>query len=207
MNTTQIRSSTPKRPVLTVAIIFLLFFGPLVAAWILYESGKTIGEGTTNHGQLIQPPRNLYDLNLTDTDGIALQQPFHRHWVLLYVTPNTCNQDCQKDLYYMRQIWIAVNKNSYRVQRAILTFVGNTSDVHLSQLLQTDFKGTQHVIADKQQFAKVMAGLPSTDLALNSGYLYLVDPLGNIMMAYAPGTNPSGILKDLEKLLRISQIG
>lgn len=199
--------TTPKRPVLTVGIIFLLFFVPLLAAWILYDSGKTIGEGTTNHGQLIQPPRNLYDLNLMDTNGGPLQQPFHRHWLLLYISPTTCGQGCEKNLYYMRQIWKATNKNAYRVQRAILTFAGNPSDAKLNQLLAGDYRGTVHVIADKQQFTQVMAGLPSTDLALNGGYLYLVDPLGNIMMAYAPDVNPSGIFKDLEKLLKISQIG
>ena len=36
---------------------------------------------------------------------------------------------------------------------------------------------------------------------------FLVDPLGNLMMYYDPGVQASGVMKDLQKLLKISQIG
>jgi cytochrome oxidase Cu insertion factor (SCO1/SenC/PrrC family) len=35
--------------------------------------------------------------------------------------------------------------------------------------------------------------------------IYLIDPYGNLMMQYKKGTNPSGIIKDLERLIRISK--
>jgi hypothetical protein len=34
-----------------------------------------------------------------------------------------------------------------------------------------------------------------------------MDPLGNLMMKYAPGFDPYKVRNDLSKLLRISQIG
>jgi hypothetical protein len=35
----------------------------------------------------------------------------------------------------------------------------------------------------------------------------VVDPLGNLMMSYDAAKNPRGLLEDLKKLLRLSQIG
>lgn len=37
--------------------------------------------------------------------------------------------------------------------------------------------------------------------------IYLVDPLGNLFMYYQSSTNPMDILKDLKKVLKVSQIG
>jgi len=39
----------------------------------------------------------------------------------------------------------------------------------------------------------------------NNESIYLIDPYGNLMMQYKKGTNPSGIIKDLERLIRISK--
>jgi hypothetical protein len=37
--------------------------------------------------------------------------------------------------------------------------------------------------------------------------LFIVDPLGNLMMSYDARQNPKGLLEDLQKLLRLSHIG
>ena len=37
--------------------------------------------------------------------------------------------------------------------------------------------------------------------------LFVVDPLGNLMMSYDARGNPHGLLVDLKKLLRLSHIG
>jgi hypothetical protein len=39
------------------------------------------------------------------------------------------------------------------------------------------------------------------------GQIFLVDPLGNLMMQYAPGTEMADIRKDLGHLLKLSGIG
>jgi hypothetical protein len=45
--------------------------------------------------------------------------------------------------------------------------------------------------------------LPSPD----SHRIYLVDPLGNVMMFYPAGAPAKGMLEDMKRLLRLSQIG
>jgi hypothetical protein len=37
--------------------------------------------------------------------------------------------------------------------------------------------------------------------------IYLIDPLGNLMMSYAPDAKPKGMLEDMKRLLRLSHIG
>ena len=37
--------------------------------------------------------------------------------------------------------------------------------------------------------------------------LFVVDPLGNLMMSYDARQNSRGLLEDLQKLLRLSHIG
>ena len=38
-------------------------------------------------------------------------------------------------------------------------------------------------------------------------YIYLVDPLGNLMMRYPRDPDPAKLVKDLQRLLRYSRIG
>lgn len=40
-----------------------------------------------------------------------------------------------------------------------------------------------------------------------AGRIYIVDPLGNLMMSYAADAKPKGLLEDLKKLLKLSHIG
>ena len=42
---------------------------------------------------------------------------------------------------------------------------------------------------------------------VQDGMLFLIDPLGNLMMQYEPGFNTYKVKEDLMHLLRISQIG
>jgi hypothetical protein len=40
-----------------------------------------------------------------------------------------------------------------------------------------------------------------------SGRVYLIDPIGNLVLSYAPDADPTGMRKDLARLLRLSQVG
>jgi hypothetical protein len=58
--------------------------------------------------------------------------------------------------------------------------------------------------------AQVLLGLlPSFDgvAPLAAQRVYLIDPLGNLMMSFAPGSKPKGMLTDLKRLLGLSHVG
>ena len=53
----------------------------------------------------------------------------------------------------------------------------------------------------------LLALLPARSDAVNSHRIYLIDPLGNAMMFYAPAVKSKGMLEDLKRLLSLSSIG
>lgn len=181
----------------TIIGLIALFLVPFILAYLTYSKGLFLSGHTVNQGQLILPPIDITKLTLKDEMGHPIsKQLFLGRWSLLYVTPQ-CDERCVKNLYYMRQIRQATGKNRERVQRVLLTLSDQPITKQLKQLLQKEYAGTEHVIATKN-FKK---------LALHQSSLYLVDPHGNVMMFYYTDTQPKQILKDLQRLLRVSQIG
>ena len=55
--------------------------------------------------------------------------------------------------------------------------------------------------------AAVAAWLPVDAGGNNSDYLYLIDPLGHLMMRFPKDADPSKVKKDLGNLLMASAIG
>ena len=186
--------------------IFVIFASPVIAAVILYSSGYFV-PATVNAGQLISPPQSLMHLKLQDDKGKTVQwRSFVGKWYLLYLNPNDCDQLCAGNLYKMRQIRLALGKNIGHVDRMVVTFIDTKTPV-LKKLLTHGFQGTLHLQSDKSSIAQLLDPLSSKEIAMTQGNLYLVDPLGNLIMSYAPTQDPSGILKDLKRLLSVSQIG
>jgi hypothetical protein len=50
-------------------------------------------------------------------------------------------------------------------------------------------------------------GPDNASAGANAEHIYLIDPLGNLMMSYAPDAKPKGMLEDMKRLLRLSHIG
>lgn len=198
-----------KKPVLTLLGLFIIFLGPIFGAYYYYyyaNSGHDLGK-TTNKGVLIQPPLKLSALALQDSSGHTINsQELLGKWLIVYLEPGACDQNCGKNLYYMRQIRTATGKDQDRVHRIIVTF-NNEPNEQLTQLLTLEYAGTTHLVANSQQFAQFIKNLPNATLALKQGSIYLVDPLGNMIMEYGATAKPMGILQDLNRLLRASQIG
>ena len=184
-----------KKNTYTLTFLLLLFIVPLGLAFWMYSSGKTPFQHTTNRGQLIQPVLNTAPLHL------GLEPDY---WWLVYVSPNTCDPSCEKILYNIRQIHTATGKDSDRVKRAILTFTDTAMNQHVADSLKTDFAGTVSVTLSRSLFTQFLNKQPGTQEAIERGGIYLIDPMGNIMMFYALSTPPMDIFKDLTHLLKIS---
>jgi cytochrome oxidase Cu insertion factor (SCO1/SenC/PrrC family) len=197
------RKFSPKT--IKLSAILLTFLIPFALAGWYYRHPQALALGGVNHGTLLQPTLNLASLQLSTLNGQPFtEQQIHGHWWLIYVTPDSCDKTCQTHLYDLHQIRTATGKDRTRVARALISF---STDTSIDRLLQAAQDDTQHLLANKQQFQQALQALPSTTLALQQGYLYLVDPLGNLVLGYPPHTKPEDLLKDLQRLLRISQIG
>ncbi len=193
---------SPKKVRRVFFYLLLLFMVPLLlASWMAFKH-TPLSTHMTNHGQLLQPPLDIAQLSLAGGEPIK-----KGYWLLLYVNPAVCDQRCEKALYDIRQICTATGKDRDRVQRGILTFVDAPTDLPLQKMLSTEFKGTHHFVTAKKSFQQFVKNNLSEKEVLETGGIYIVDPLGNTMMFYTLSAEPMGIFKDLTQLLKLSHIG
>ncbi|MBV8300403.1 MAG: hypothetical protein JOY68_00590, partial [Candidatus Dormibacteraeota bacterium] len=181
----------------TLATLAALFVLPLALAFFTYY-GTGWRPGThLNHGELIIPARPLPQVDLPRAAAAAA---FRGHWSLVYVGAGDCPSDCRQALQVMRQTRLALNNDMARVERVFLVtavcceraFPGHEEmDLHV---LDGSGPGAAPLLA---QFTA--AGREHT--------LFIVDPLGNLLMSYDARGGPRGLLQDLKKLLTLSHIG
>lgn len=187
-------------------MLMLLFVLPVVLATLLYLTGwrpSSIG----HHGELIQPARQVEGLSLQTLDG----QPAHfselrGKWLMVHFGPSSCPEECLKNIHTMRQIHAAQAKEIGRVQRVFIA-----TDMGAAEKLKAklaDYPEMRVWTGEKQALAQVLQsfGVDAEQAAEQQG-VYLVDPLGNLIMRYPPGTDPGGMLKDLTRLLKYSWVG
>ena len=127
--------------------------------------------------------------------------------MLVYFSPVKCERLCKNNLYNIRQVTTAMGKNRNRVNRLIITYRADSEDKSLRKILAKQFQGTAYAWVERQNLKDFLAKLPNKSLALKQGYLYLVDPNGNVILAYQPSADPKGLFEDLKHLLKVSQIG
>ncbi len=172
-------------------LLFALFFAPVVAAIFMNSSwwdGRI--EATKNRGILVQPVVSLSALSFTASDASpwTFAQSDGR-WVLFIIENDSgCDDACNQGLDKAQQMHRALGDHRENLQRVRFTFGAETvnSDDWLS-------------IVDDSNALQVMISNPLI------GELYLVDPLGNLMMRYPANKTARDILKDLERLLKYSK--
>jgi cytochrome oxidase Cu insertion factor (SCO1/SenC/PrrC family) len=184
----------------------VLFFAPIGLSFYLYYGHSGLEPGRrVNFGELVQPPRPLPAVALTLTDGRTTGSDVFMHkWTLLYVGPGNCDARCRTALYDTRQVRLALDRDMDRVQRL---FVAATPCCD-EGFLRATHPDLITVRADAAA-APLLADLPTPDSipADTAGRVYVIDPLGNLMMYYRPDAKPKGMLEDLKRLLRLSHIG
>jgi cytochrome oxidase Cu insertion factor (SCO1/SenC/PrrC family) len=188
--------------------VALMFFGPLALSFYLYYGKYWHPGGHVNAGELIDPARPLPALTLplaapAASGAVQTNPQFLKHkWTFLYVQHGRCDDECLKTLYDTRQVRLALDHEMDRVQRV---FIGDSDCCDLQELLAAhpDLIAIRSSVADEP----LLALLPRGSAALNSHRVYVIDPLGNLMMFYDAGDKPKGMLEDMKRLLRLSSIG
>lgn len=202
------RSPGQWRGRLMLLLLASLFFGPLLLAsvWYGHADRWPLPKQRANHGQLISPPQPLAGLQLHDLHGRPLaEDAWQGRWLLVYPGLPTCDAACEDLLYQTRQVRTALGKDMERVRRIYLLASIPPDPARLEALRGLHPDLLLAVLASPETVAQ----FPETDAAaLWSGQqLYVVDPLGNLMMRYDATQEPKDILADLKRLLRLSHIG
>jgi cytochrome oxidase Cu insertion factor (SCO1/SenC/PrrC family) len=182
--------------VLLLAVFVVGIFGASLLVYFDWHPSKT-----KNHGELITPARDVPDFVLQDSKGNPFtKNQLARKWSVIYVAMNTCEAPCQQTLYNIRQARLAQAANVDKVQYLYLQ-----ADITPEPALIQDHPDMIVVKGAPNERNKLLAVLtqdPATSVAA-SKQVYLVDPLGRVMMKYADDFEPKGLVKDLELLLKL----
>lgn len=187
-----------RRQLLLVASIF---FVPLAAAAFLYFYSGWRPPVGVQHGLLIDPPRPLPEIAFTLPDGGTTATDVLRgRWFLVLPVAGACDERCLSTLADLRQLRLALDKDAPRVQRVLL-HDGRCCDAG-SPATEPDLLMLGAAGPTGGAFRALFP--PAADGSIG---IYIVDPHGNLMMSYPATGVARGLLKDLERLLRLSSIG
>ena len=186
-----------RRRLLAVASIFIV---PLAAAALLYFS---VGwrPAVNAQGTLIEPPRPLDVAGITRPNGRpAPAEAFFGRWSLVHPIRAACDERTLAILDELARVRLALDKDAARVQR-VLAHGGDCETIE-SPARAADLLVLAAPGAAGKAFLRQFP--PAVDGAAG---IYIVDPQGNLMMSYPATGSARGLLKDLERLLRLSSIG
>ncbi len=169
-------------------LLFAVAVVSLVGAYGLFVVVREDGVwATTNRGQFVQPPMTAQGVALVDGEGQGFS--LDEVWWLWVVEPGACKQPCQHAIKQLRQLHLLLNKDSVRVRRAFLT-----------SRIQLPLNGRW--LAQYPQLVRLTGSLGS----LSRG-VYIVDPIGNLVLWYPLIDAGSPVLDDIKRLLKVSRIG
>jgi hypothetical protein len=181
------RISAQQRKLLWVVAAFVI---PIILAKLALQQ-EWIPKGVTNKGELITQPMTLASVGLTE-------QSLAKHWLLLIVAPDDCDNHCSELLHTANNTYIALGEDVKRVKPIVLS--------------KQDFVFDTAIFTSK---AWLQLKLPNdSSLSANQPQVYIVDTLGNFVMRYSVPTDEQSlpqfgkaILSDFKKLLKYSRIG
>ncbi|HSY07353.1 MAG TPA: hypothetical protein VK820_02300 [Steroidobacteraceae bacterium] len=178
----------------TVALLAALFLIPLLAAFGMYYGAGWRPAQRTNHGELILPVRELPRASAYGA------KTFTHLWSLVYVGAGACDDSCARALYVMRQTHLGLNNTMQRVQRVWIA----TGEAPARESLVRDYPGLVVVQVAGREGEELVRQFPADERA---HAIFIVDPLGNLMMRFDSRANPQGLREDLTKLLKLSHVG
>jgi cytochrome oxidase Cu insertion factor (SCO1/SenC/PrrC family) len=180
-----------------LALLALVCFGPVVAAYLLFYYGDLNSlPRARNEERLLMSPA----VPLPPVDGVAGNDAWGPKWSLVYARTATCDDVCRGHLVRLQQVHHALGRDLGRVQRVYLG-----PDGAAFRGLDASLRAAPIDIPSGEALVEVLAAAgapPAPD-----GRVYVVDPHGNLVLSYPPDAEQEGLLDDLERLLDLSRIG
>jgi hypothetical protein len=179
------KKNTPSR--FALPALMLIFIVPALMSWLLFRYHDNFQFKTTNLGTLVRPAVVENDL--------AIATPADQKWQIVYA-PRVCDDAASKKMFVLHQLHTALGKDQDRVSMTLLLNGNCEMPAH-------DFRKLKFT---PEQIWHLENVLSNTSLA-TADQIYLLDPLGNLFMYYSGDVNPMHVLKDIKKVLEVSQIG
>jgi len=193
------KEETPQRSTTTLWILLAISVLPFVAAYAYYNFGSF--NKFSNNGEILRQVIDVQSLQLKNKDGQKIaREDLTKKWRMILIVKNDCDKNCQLSLYNMRQLNVALGKHYDRFRHMLIHT--ETMDTDFANLVETQYKDTLHSYSSTAILNEAFK-----DAEIFSNSIYIMDPIGNIMMRFDLNMDPKLILKDLNRLLKVSQIG
>lgn len=184
----------PRRGRRQLLLVVGLFIAPVLLAAALSLSGWR-PEGTRQSGTLLEPPRDFKSVVATHADGSTTfwNRP-EGHWYLLWPIPADCGQPCVDMADTLERVRLRMSRHAPRLE---IYVIGEPDEALRAKLAESPI-----VVVDLEPnpLPAAVAPLGAQQAGLPLA-LHLVDPNGYWIMDYAAGTDPSGLRKDLDRLI------
>ncbi len=185
-----------RKILLMLAVIFVLPF--TVAATLHLLNLKPSGH---SYGNLVQPPKVIKFPTLHDAKGKEFKsEQWLKKWSVVTVDTAGCAEKCQAEVHLLKQVNTSLNKDAHRVQRVLIM----PTEINLETVknLQKQYPDLLILVGADAETVKF-----SSEFNITNGHIYLIDPLGNLMMSYPKNLDPKGLRSDLTRLLKNSWAG
>jgi len=180
-------------------LVLLVCASPVVASYFMYYVVRP--EGRRNFGELINPQRPLPPLATQTLEGkTGKLTALKDQWLLLSVAGGACDTRCEQNLYFQRQLRESLGREKERLDRVWLV----DDDMPVRPALLPALAAATVLRVQPGDLAQWLEPSPGKRL---QDHLYLVDPLGNLMMRFPADMDAEGGAKakrDLDRLLRAS---
>lgn len=192
MSTGREKQRPPRRGRHTVAWIAAITLAPIVASYAVYYFYPRAP--TANYGTLL-PTRPIPGVEGTRPDGSPFRlDDLRGRWVLVAHGRGDCDAACERRLYATRQAQTMQGKERERIVRVFLLEGGPAPRPALV---------AQHPGLVVARITDAVA----TKFPGGPGSLYVIDPLGNLVLRYPDDPDIKGMAGDLTRLLKASRIG
>lgn len=202
-------SKKTERSIKPLILVLLVSLAPVIAAFLVYYNPQWRPDGNVNYGTLVEPQRPMpsaEQLPLTTLDGEPYDfNDLRGQWLLIAADGAACPEECAKKLYILRNTHAMTGKNVERLNR--VWFI--TDDAEVPQKVLDAYIGTVMLRVNPDDLAKfltVPADSANAQEALAQP-LWIMDPLGNLILEYPKDPEPLKVRKDIGKLLHTSRIG
>lgn len=189
----------PKTPrgQLKLLAIFAVVIGPIVVAAIMAKAGY-VPQSNTNRSDLVEPAIQLADWQV-DIQPLGYGSP----WRILVTSPEDCEQTCLALLHEARQINVALGREAGRVEHMLA--LGTEAPDALQQRLQNEYPRLHQASLDSRAYQSSLGNHPQE--WQQGPQLWVVDPLGRVVL-HQDGDEPGKqLLDDLKHLLKVSKVG
>lgn len=193
-----------RRGRIQMLLLLLACASPVIASYLAYYVFKPAG-GKTNFGTLVYPAQEL--------NPAWLSVPIQGKWTMLIARPaSDCqmkDDECIEALFLMRQVKVAMGRESKRVQLLWVNTDGKPVDPEVIKIYDEQSAGLKIVTLPtdpqlKTQFEEWLNKEGSGQ------QIQLIDPSPAKMMFFPVTNSPkefAGMKKDLEKLLKLNHKG